>query len=239
VERPLSLAFPDGNRAAAVRPGALEDLGEAVRALGLAAPRPVLVLVGGAAKVTDAEAAPIEEAVASLVATAARLGAAIVDGGTDAGVMRAAGEARARTAPAPPLVGVAPAILVALPGEPARADAFPLEPHHSHFVLVPGSSFGAESPWIARIAGEIAQDRPSVTVLIGGGDVSWVDAAESVAAGRRILALAGTGRAADELALGESRRARELAESDLVEPLDLREDRKRLPARVEELLRGR
>lgn len=219
-----------------MRVGRQEEIGEALDALGLETQRPVLVLIGSAAQATETEAASVDELVEPLVAAAARVGATIVDGGTDVGAMRAAG--RAREEPGPPLVGVAPASVVALPGEPADSHTYELEPHHTHFVLVPGSDFGAESPWIAHIAGEIARDGPSVTVLIGGGDVSWLDAAESIGAGRRILALAGSGRAADELALGESDRACSLLASGLVELLDLREDRKRLPSRVEEYLRG-
>jgi hypothetical protein len=212
-----------------LRLDAPEEIGAALHALGLAIPQPVLVLVGGASQATDDEVSSIDELVEPLVATAARLGAAIVDGGTDAGVMQAAGEARARIGSEAPLVGVVPAGLV---------DDYELEPNHSHFLLVPGAEFGAESPWIARIAGELAGGRPSVTVLLGGGEVTWLDAAASVAAGRRILAVKGSGRAADELALGESERARDLRASGLVELLDLGEDRTRLLSRVEECLRG-
>lgn len=240
MERQFALTFPNGNRATAVRLEAREAVGEALQALGLAAPRPVLVLVGSAAKGAGTTAGvSIEECVEPLIASAVRLDAAIVDGGTDVGVIRAAGVARARTAAGPPLVGVAPESLVVLPGEPNRQGSYRLEPHHTHFVLVPGSDFGAESPWIAQIATEIAHGRPTLTVLIGGGDVTWIDAVESARVGRPILALAGTGRAADELVRGESERARRLLASGLVECLDLREDRMRLPASVEELLRER
>lgn len=240
MEPPFPLAFPAGHEAVAVRLDAQEQIGGGLRALGLATPRPVLVLVGSAGKGGGiTETVSIEECVEPLVASAARLEAAIVDGGTDVGVIRAAGLARARPSPDLPLVGVAPAALVVLPEEPDRPNRYRLEPHHTHFVLVPGPDFGAESPWIARIATEIAQGRPTLTVLIGGGDVTWLDAAESVRAGRQILALAGTGRAADELVLGESERARKLTASGLVESVDLREDRTELSTIVEELLRGR
>lgn len=238
MEQIFPLVFAGGERAAAVRLEAPEEVGDALSALGLAMPRPVLVLTGGASRATHDELASIEKHVPSLAAAAASVGAAIVDGGTDVGVMRAVGEARARLASAPPLVGVAPAARVALPGEPPREGTYPLEPHHTHFVLVPGSDFGAESPWIARIASEIARTQPSLTVLLGGGAASWTDAAESVGAGRRVLALAGTGRAADELAEGQTDRARRLIDSGLVESLDLRQDRGRLRAGVEERLSG-
>jgi hypothetical protein len=81
-------------------------------------------------------------------------GGALVDGGTDAGVMRLAGEAREE-------IGVAASGTIKLPGNapPASAHAVRLEPHHTHVVMVPGERFGEASPWIADVAGTIAGDR--------------------------------------------------------------------------------
>ena len=107
-----------------------------------------------------------------LVAAADATGAAIVDGGTDAGVMRLLGRAHARAGANVPLVGVIVRALAALPGEPRRDDGAPPEPNHTHIVLVPGASWGDEAPWIARLAGAIAGDRPSVTVLVNGGEIA-------------------------------------------------------------------
>ena len=71
-----------------------------------------------------------------------------------------------------PLVGVIVRALAALPGEAAADDAAPPEPNHTHLVLVPGSSWGDEAPWIARLASAIAGGRPSVTVLLNGGEIA-------------------------------------------------------------------
>src|SRR5206468_11337979 len=63
-----------------------------------------------------------------------------------------------------PLIGVAPAGAVALPrsSDPHPApEAVPLEPHHSHFLLVPGERWGDESPWLAAVVAALAGDRPS------------------------------------------------------------------------------
>ena len=76
----------------------------------------------------------------------------------------------------------------------------PLDSGHTHFVLVPGSTWGEEAPWIARVAGAVAGGRPSVTVLVNGGEIAWTDVAESLRARRLVLAVAGTGRTADALA---------------------------------------
>jgi hypothetical protein len=139
------------------------------------------------------------------------------------------GRAHAASGSQAPLVGVVAETLACRPGEEVAGAAAPLEPNHTHFVLVPGSSWGDEAPWLARLAGAIAGLRPSVTVLVNGGEMSLTDVAESIAAGRPVLVTVGTGRLADELGaalLGEPTgdRAAELAGSGLVEAVSLRQD---------------
>jgi SLOG in TRPM, prokaryote len=91
---------------------------------------------------------------------------------------------------------------VAIPGASGQtsSDAAPLEPHHTLFVLVPGREWGDEAPWISDIASVVAGSRPSVTVLINGGQIAYSDAAGSLDRGRPLVVLAGTGRTADAIA---------------------------------------
>jgi hypothetical protein len=147
-------------------------------------------------------------------------GAVALDGGTDSGIMGLLGRARA-SAGGFPLVGVAAEGTVALPGGNAGADAARVEPHHTHLLLVPGGSWGDETPWIARTAAALSGGAPAVTVLINGGDVTYADAARSIEDGRPVIVVEGSGRAADEVvsALHGQRadvRAQELASSVLV-----------------------
>ena len=115
--------------------------------------------------------------------------------------MRLVGKARAAAQATFPLVGVAAEGTVVIPGGvPAREDAYPLEPNHSHFVLVPGSEWGDEVPWLGRVAEALAGSAPTATVLVNGGDVARRDVDASVQAGRAVVVVAGSGRAADELA---------------------------------------
>lgn len=242
MERPGVLELGPGRGALAIHLERPEEAASAVQLLGLEAPRPTLVVVGGAGGVDDADLAALVPGAECLVRAAAAAGAAIVDGGTDVGVMRILGRAHAAAGSDTPLVGVVVRALAGLPGEPAVAPASALEPHHSHFVLVPGSSWGDEAPWLSRIAGVLAGSCPSVTVLLNGGDLVLTDVAESLAAGRRVLTVAGTGRAADALVAahdGFPGNAQEeaLVRSGLVEVVSLREDaRPSLAERVEEIL---
>ena len=192
----------DGDEIPVARLHRFLDLPDTLRALGLDHPRPVLVVAGSAGALSEpdfAQLAPIfEEGIVPLVVAH---GAAVVDGGTDAGVMRLMGLARAGMAGAFPLVGVAPAGKVPAPGHPAPHGATALAPHHSHIILVPAASWADGSPWLATVATALAGGQPTATVLFGGGDVTWIDAAASVAGGRPLVAVRGTGGVADALAV--------------------------------------
>jgi hypothetical protein len=212
------------------RPG---DLATALQDLGLAPPVPTLVVVGGAADLPAEDAVRLEPAIGALSAAAERSGAAVVDGGTDSGTMRLLGRARSRGGSFP-LVGVAV--------EALAADQ--LEPNHTHAVLVPGGDWGDEVPWLARVADLLAAGAPTLTVVANGGDIALEDAAASIASGRPVLVLDGSGRGADELASAARggparRRAREVAESGLVLTFELREDAHGLAEEVGRILSGR
>jgi hypothetical protein len=196
------ISFPDGTIATAQYPQTTRDLKPLLGAIGLKLPRPVIVLVGGASGLRHYHIARLHHLFVKVLAPLAeRLGAVVVDGGTDCGIMSMMGIARSQTRSRFPLLGVAPVGVISLPGEAAPApDAAPLEPNHTHFLLVPGSTWGDDSPWIANTATTIAQGMPSITVLINGGEVTWQDATASIKADRPIVAIAGSGRTADVLA---------------------------------------
>ena len=191
----------DGALAARVR--VADDVAPAVDALGLHPPRPVIVVVGGAGAMGDADLTRLRPLLdEALLPVAVRLAAVVVDGGTRSGVMRALGESFARASAARvSLVGVAVTGTVRVPELAAPSpDAADLDPHHTHFVLVPGTTWGEESPWLTLVARTIAGPLPSVTVVMNGGEITLDDVARSVAADRPVLVVDGSGRAADDLA---------------------------------------
>lgn len=202
----------------------VSELDTALQALGAAGPRPVLVSVGGAGGLAAEHLAMISELVRDhIVPVVERHGAAVVDGGTDSGVMRVFGRARASAGSRFPLIGVAAAGTVALPGEPAAGKTVALDPGHTGVVLVPGDRWGAESPWLADVATRVADGKPSLTLVIDGGEITYEDVENSLARGRPVLVLAGSGRTADAIAgrlPGQDAaalvRARGIADSPLV-----------------------
>jgi len=69
---------------------------------------------------------------------------------------------------------------------------------------VPGENWGDESRWLSRVAQTLAEDRPTVTILINGGEIALRDVQHSVDAHRPVLVLEGSGRAAEDLATGST-----------------------------------
>ncbi len=241
--KPFKVSFSNALSSYAIRVNRPAELTVALRKLGLHRPRPVLVVVGGAGKLSEAEMSRLRPLFVEVLAPLAEaLGACVADGGTDSGVMRLMGQARAQTQATFSLIGVAPIGTVAVPGASLpRPDAALLEPNHTHFVLVPGSEWGDDSPWLLRVASVLAKEAPSVTVAVDGGENTWNDVSQSVEAGRRVIAVAGSGRAADVLASalrGETvdRRAKALVASGLVQAVDTSADPDALAGAIERVL---
>ncbi len=180
------------------------DLAAALRSLGIGAGRPVLVCVGGAGGMTAEHLAVMAKALERIVPALDGWGAAVVDGGTDSGVMKVTGQARDAAGASFPLVGVAAAGTVVVPGTVTAPDAAVLEPHHSHVILVPGDTWGDESPWLSRVATAIADGQPALTLVVNGGEITYDDIGHSLQAGRPVIILAGTGRTADAIAAAAS-----------------------------------
>jgi SLOG in TRPM, prokaryote len=176
------------------------DIPAVLRTFGVDVRRPVLVSVGGAGGMTPDDLAVVAEALQRVIPALDGWGAAIVDGGTDSGAMKVMGRIRAALGARFPLVGVAAEGTVLLPGTSARPDAAALEPHHSQVILVPGWTWGDESPWLSRVAAAIADGQPSLTLVVNGGQITYDDIGHSLQAGRPVIILAGTGRAADTIA---------------------------------------
>ena len=121
------------------------------------------------------------------------------------GIMAEIGQIRQRNHYKFPLVGIEPEELVAWPGGLCSTkflwwgkQRWQLEPHYSHFILVPGNQFGGESPWIVDAATMLSKGRKALTILINGGEVSRKDIELSLDVGRPVIALSRTGRLADE-----------------------------------------
>jgi len=220
---PFQVDFAGAGVAVAVRISETSAIRPGLIAVGLHPPRPTVVVVGGAAGLDPATRESLRPLfISGMVPVLERLGGVGVDGGTRAGVMSLFGEARTQVDASFPLVGVVAAGTVHFPETPGPEHGkAELECNHTHFVVVPGADWGAESPWIAQTATILADSASSVTVLLNGGEIAYADVARSVEAGRVVIVVAGTGRTADVIASALSgervdERASVLAQSGLV-----------------------
>lgn len=190
--------------------------------LRLRASGPVVVVTGGA----NGMQPPHVNAVATLLRTGLiealdRWRAVVVDGGTDSGVMRLFGRLRAEHKASFALIGVAAAGTVAHQSQPDPAVTTNLDPHHSLALIVPGNHWGDESPWLSAVASFLAGGGPSVTLLINGGQLAYDDAEHSLAVGRPVVVLTGSGRSSDTISTARAGapaedRATAIARSQLV-----------------------
>jgi hypothetical protein len=195
------ITFGNGNQARLAE-GRPEDAAAIIVRLGLepATPaRPVILVCGGAANMGSAAAERAEALIGTGVAAAAKTtGAAVVDGATDAGVMRLTGQARARQPQALPiLVGVAPKGLVSYPGGPGQGTA--LEENHSHFVLADSGEWGGETPLMMAVAQQLAHGGRVAMVLAGGGKAARAEVQQAARRGWPVFVAVGTGGLADEV----------------------------------------
>ena len=196
------IEFSEKNRAQVQTAVTLNELVGAVEQLNISTPRPVIVLVGGAGGIHSQHRLLIRQVIQELSIVAEQVGAIIVDGGTDSGVMADIGRARSESGHSYPLVGVAVKRLVTWPGmlDSLQESSAPLDSNHTAFILVAGSNWGDEVAYLARTGTLLAGKKPSVTILLNGGLIAADDLQSSINEGRQIIVLAGTGRYADKLA---------------------------------------
>jgi SLOG in TRPM, prokaryote len=198
----FGVRFPGGNRARAVRVAPGCSPAALVSALALPRPRPLVVLNGGTGELppelAGALGPPLADGLAGMVANG---DVTVLDGGTDAGIFAVLGAGLAERPGRGCSVGVAPEELVTWPGRrrPPR-DAVALEPHHSHFVLVEGSDWGAETATMFALAAALSEGTRSVAVVANGGAIVRDETRANLAQRREVVVLAGSGRFADELA---------------------------------------
>ncbi len=242
MEKPFKIAISNGLMAPAIQVESPKGLLNAMGELKLHSPRPVLVILGGAGKMSEADLNRLRSLFVKVLAPVAEeLGAAVVDGGTDFGVMQMIGQAHAKISGTFSLIGVTPVGKVALPHQIPPEETVALEPNHTHFVLIPGSNWGDESPWLAEVATVLAKGAPSIALLINGGEISKKDVSESLKANRPVLAVAGSGRFADALTAalsGEAsdEEAKKLVACGVVQAIDLKESFDSLTRLIKQML---
>jgi hypothetical protein len=196
-----TITFDNGNRAVVIMAPRDASPKAILDALEIASPRAVILLFGGAAGLEDSRKTRLATLFAEGVTpVAAELGALIIDGGTQSGVMAMMGEAVAQYPGTCHLLGIAPKGKIApleVSGASAVSDGAPLEPNHSHFVLVESNEWGGETTKMLELAR--AFNAPTVAILVSGGAIAADEALQSVRNGWPLIVIEGSGRFADDV----------------------------------------
>ena len=121
-------------------------------------------------------------------------GPVIVSGGTDAGLFRLLGATVAEVGFPGPVIGVVPA------GKITRVNGTPLEPHHSHVLMVDADAWGGETSTMLEVCRALDGRGRVLALVAGGGTQTMVEIDGHRTDRRPVIILAGTGRLADDLA---------------------------------------
>jgi hypothetical protein len=199
--QPQKIIFPNNNSAKLVSVSRGTPMAGLIESLGISPPKNLILLVGGADKFDEKLTSRLTQLFSRGIARAAAdAEALIIDGGTQAGVMQIMGQSIADRGRKSSLLGVAPAGKVTYPGGPTVAgnESAPLDPNHSHFVLVDGNEWGSETETLFELAA--AFHVPVLAILVNGGAIAKDELLQSVRRNWPVIVIEGSGRLADEVA---------------------------------------
>src|SRR6185503_710349 len=195
------LNFSNKGRATALFPTADISAGDIVAALGLKKYDAVILILGGAAGLEEKFKQRLIQLFGRGIArAAANANAVLIDGGTQSGVMAMMGQGVADRGHKCSLIGVAPKALVQYPGS-AIQSSVPLDPNHSHFVLVEGDEWGSELGTIFSLTNALtAGVAKVVAILASGGANARDEVVHAVRQNLPLIVIEGSGGLADEIA---------------------------------------
>jgi hypothetical protein len=138
-----------------------------------------------------------------LAKTAINLNAVLMDNGKTSDLVTLIGQSVADREYKSPLIGVAAATQVTYPDQKEEhigEETTPLDPNHTHFVLVNSQNSQQAMEFRYRLGSAITYQKPAVLLLVNGGKESQAEILQAVRLGWSIITLTGTGQLADEIA---------------------------------------
>jgi hypothetical protein len=163
---------------------------------------PVVVILGSADTLTEAQEVLIEKALRVMIApSASERSAIVIDGGTDSGVMRLVGLTFNEAGSNCRLVGVVPEakLIVDAQGEHQDDDRARPAPCHDDIILTGGDEWGSELTALIGIVERLTADAPVLVIVAGGGDHTRREFEVAQDRGWPTLVLTRTGGTADRL----------------------------------------
>ena len=199
--QPQEIVFENNNGAKLVMASRGTPMAALIKSLAISQPKNLILLIGGADKLDEKLTSRLTQLFSRGIARAAAdADALIIDGGTQAGIMQIMGQSIADRGRKSSLLGVAPAAKVTYPGGPTVTgnDSAPLDPNHSHFVLVDGKDWGSETETLFELAA--AFNVPVLAILVNGGGIAKDELLQSVRRNWPVIVIKGSGRLADDVA---------------------------------------
>lgn len=199
------ICFPEAMPSLAVRASNDDDPAEIAGLLDLYDPRLALLILGGSVDMDAEDSHNLRNTLEQGLAEYAQANhLAIIDGGTDAGVMQLIGNIRADKGFSFPLIGVAPINLVRYPGY-ENPDGYELNVGHSHFIFTDEGDWGDETDMMVRFTQCLSTERDlyAVAIIINGGKIVRQETYRLALTERLkmpVIVLEGSGRFADTLA---------------------------------------
>ena len=192
-----TIQFPNGRTAEAIHVAKKSFAKEIIEEMRVPAPEGLICLNGGTAKLDESLKKGLTNLlVDGLARVVCEKYYTVLTGGTDAGVFALFGHGIQSWHTRPPIVvGVAPEECVKWPR--GGVGDTPLEPHHTHFVLVEGRDWGDETPTMYALAAEWSRACSSVAIFAGGGAITLNEMQANVKAARQMIFLEGSGRSTD------------------------------------------
>ena len=202
--------------------------------LPLSTPRPLIMVSGDIQGLDESVQQRLVQLFSrGLAKTAINLNAVLMDNGKTSGLVTLTGQSVADRGYKSPLIGVAAATQVTYPEQEEEhigEEPTPLDPNHTHFVLVNTQNDRQAMEFRYCLGSAIAYQKPAVLILANGGKESQAEVLQAVRLGWSIITLTGTGQLADEIAdlsqntpdfIPESELAEIIADGDIIRfPVD-------------------
>lgn len=217
----LTLKFDQDYKASAIIVAPETKASEVLKKLGLVQGCKVILLTGSAAPFDEGYKVRITALFDQGIAAAADENTVIIDGATQEGVSELIGQSISNLEQKPILLGVAPRGKVYLPGsQEDRTGKHPLDPNHTHFVLVDADQWQGATEMMFDLAEALGSSQPPtpppqyseleppkpkprlIMLLVGGSpdNVSIDEALACVRRGWTLMVVEGSGRLADIIA---------------------------------------
>ena len=199
--QPQEIVFLNNNAAKLVSASPGAPMASLIESLGISPLKNLILIIGGADKLDDKLTSRLTQLFSRGIARAAAdAEALIIDGGTQAGVMQIMGQSIADRGRKSSLLGEGLPGKVTYPGSPSveSSGRVPLDPNHSHFLLVDGNEWGSETETLFELAS--AFNVPVLAILVNGGDIAKDELLQSIRRNWPVIVIEGSGRLADDIA---------------------------------------